>query len=98
MRGYGLVSPPKCIQRAKLDNLALVPGDLLPYRDAWQKVANRLPANSVLIVVPKDNKVQKQTMLVVAKLLAAAGHQVRVVPDSQVGREHSRKTMEAPRP
>jgi len=35
--------PPAPLRRARLDNLALIPGDLLPYRIEWQAVANTPP-------------------------------------------------------
>jgi hypothetical protein len=76
--------PPVALRRAKLDNLALVPGSMLPYMEACQASANRLPKGGVLIVLPEENEVQKRTMLLVAKLLAAEGHQVAVIPATQV--------------
>lgn len=79
-----LARPPNAVRRARLDNLALVPGDLLFCKQEWQGIANRLPPNGVLIVVPAQNSAQKRTMLAVAKTLSAAGHQVRVIPAAEV--------------
>jgi hypothetical protein len=81
---YRLTRPPAPLRRARLDNLVLVPGDLLPYQDEWQAIANRLPRRAVLIVLPKDNPAQRQIMLSVAKTLSEAGHQVRVIPAAEV--------------
>jgi hypothetical protein len=53
---------------------------MLPYIETCQELANRLPDGGVLIVVPANNPAQKQSLLLVAKLLAANGHQVSVVP------------------
>jgi hypothetical protein len=78
--------PPVAVRRAKLDNLTLVPGSMLPYMEACQQTANRLPKGAVLIVLPTENETQKQTMLVIAKLLSAEGHQVTVIPAAQVQR------------
>jgi hypothetical protein len=78
--------PPAAVRRAKLDNLALVPGSMLPYMEACQESANRLPKGAVLIVLPQQNEAQKRTMLLVAKLLAAEGHQVAVISAAQVHR------------
>jgi hypothetical protein len=75
--------PPRPLRRARLDNLTLVPGSMLPYIERCQDTANHLPRNAVLIVIPEDNPVQKETLLKVAKLLAAEGHQVRVMPASE---------------
>jgi hypothetical protein len=83
---YRFISPPAPLRRAQLDNLAIVPGNLLPYKATWQEVANRLPREAILIVLPATNAVQKQTLLTVAKLLAHEGHQVRVVSSEEVAR------------
>jgi hypothetical protein len=67
-------------------NLALLPGSAFPYKERWQALANELPAGSVLIVLPEGNVRQKTMLLAVAKLVAAAGHQVRVVPEGEMFR------------
>jgi hypothetical protein len=67
-------------------NLVIFPGSALPYKEAWQATANRLPANAVLIVLPSHNTPQKESLLLLAKLLAADGHQVRVVPEVEAKR------------
>jgi hypothetical protein len=81
---YRFITPPAPLRRAQLDNLAIVPGNLLPYKATWQEVANRLPREANLIVVSANYAVQKQTLLTVAKLLAQEGHQVRVVSWEEV--------------
>jgi hypothetical protein len=78
--------PPRSLHRVKLDNLALLPGSSLPHIKEWQTLANDLPAGSVLIVLPDGNAAQKTVLLAVAKLVAAAGHQVRVVPEAEMTR------------
>ena len=52
MTGWRLKKPPAALRRAKLDNLALVPGSLLPFKEAWQKLANELPEGTTLIILP----------------------------------------------
>ena len=47
-------------------------------------MANRLPKEAILIVLPTNNAVQKRTLLTVAKPLAQDGHQVRVVSSEEV--------------
>jgi hypothetical protein len=78
--------PPVAVRHAKLDNLVLVPGSMLPYMEACQERANRLPKGAVLIVLPQENEPQKHTMLLVAKLLATEGHQVAVIPAAELRR------------
>jgi hypothetical protein len=82
--------PPVALRRAKLDNLALVPRSMLPYMEQCQETANRLPSGAILIVLPQDNETQKHTMLLVAKLLSTEGHQVAVIPATEV-RRHQQK-------
>jgi hypothetical protein len=83
---YPLASQPHVRHRVRRDNLALVPGDLLPCMAQWQEIANQLPRHAILVVLPSGLPVQKQTMLSVAKLLAAEGRQVRVVPMPHISR------------
>ena len=47
-------NPPRALRRpdVRLDNLALVPVSLLPFKTEWQTVANRLPESGVLIILP----------------------------------------------
>jgi hypothetical protein len=79
-----LKRPPVAIHRARLENLAIVPGSLLGRKKQWQAIANRLPGRAVLIVLPATNAWQRKTMLAVAKLLGEAGHQVRVISETEV--------------
>jgi hypothetical protein len=77
---------PSALRRARLDNIALVPGSLLPSIERCQEVANTLPRGGALIVLPAAYPAQKQALLTVAKLLAAEGHQVRVVSEEEFSR------------
>jgi hypothetical protein len=45
MKGWRFTSPPHALDRAsvKLDNLAILPVRLLPYKQQWQALANQLP-------------------------------------------------------
>jgi len=51
-----LHKPPRALREARLDNVALVPGNLLPYKDQWQAIANELPEGSVLICMPPTGR------------------------------------------
>ena len=68
------------MRQAKLDNLALVPASLLPYKAAWQQLANDQPPGTTLVVMPKAPGRPDQTLGTVAARLQAAGHRVTVVP------------------
>ena len=39
-------------RQVKLDNVAVVPGNLLPYKNQYQEIANGLPRGGILIVLP----------------------------------------------
>lgn len=69
--------PPRQLRnpRVHFDNLALVPGSLLPYKAQWQELANRLPAGQVLIILPTGTG-SRQTLDATAKLLRAKGLEV----------------------
>jgi len=91
-----LTHPPHALQRARLDNLTLVPGSVLPQIARCQELANDLPRGGVLIVLPTDNPKQKAALLAVAKLVAQEGHQVRVIPETEVARHPAHKQARFP--
>jgi hypothetical protein len=72
--------PPRAVRRAKLDNLALVPASLLPYKDQWQQLANELPAGATLIVLPSSGSRQRLTLETVVSGLRAKGRAVATLP------------------
>jgi len=78
--------PPIGVAHRRANNLALMPGSTLPYKEAWQDMANELPIGSALIVLPDGNAAQKTILLALAKLLAGEGHQVRVVSEAEMTR------------
>jgi hypothetical protein len=83
-RPYRLARVPYSLRRARRDNVALVPGSLLGRRVDWQQMANRLPANAILIVLPSSLPPQKRALLASASILAGKGHQIRIVSDHEV--------------
>jgi hypothetical protein len=68
--------PPTELQRAKLDNISLVPASLLPFKHQYQEIANRLPEGSVLICLPPSEKPQRLVLERVASNLRAEGYRV----------------------
>jgi len=79
MTRYRLITPPPTLRRAKLDNLALVPGSLLPYREQWQAIANSLPRGDVLIVLPSSDQPSNRTLQDLAARLQAKGRHVTIL-------------------
>ena len=80
MRPYRIRAAP-CALRQKgvqLDNLTLVPASLLPFKDHWQHIANDLPDDSVLIVLPSHAK-QRHVAHAAASRLRQKGKRVMVM-------------------
>lgn len=71
--------PPKALRKARLENVALVPGNMLPYKDQYQAIANSLPKGEVLIVVPPTDQPGRLVLERVASLLRSDGHQVTTI-------------------
>ena len=85
--------PPRALSRlgVQLDNVALVPASLLPFKREWQAVANGLPHGSVLLCSTRTNRRQQQILAQVATHLKRKGHRVQTVPAERVmGPRHSR--------
>lgn len=70
------VTPPKAVRKARLDNLALVPGSVLLEIDRWRAEARKLPRGQLLFVLPKRGVRQRPTYERVADLIRAKGHAV----------------------
>jgi len=83
---YRFMDPPAPIRRAKLDNIALVPGNLLPYIKRWHQLAGELPQDELVIVLPNADTAQRKTLSTVAELLQNSGHHVHVVTEQELTR------------
>lgn len=77
---YHFTRPSPILRRAKLDNVALVPANLLPYKAQWQQIANGLPKDGILIILHETNRPLRKTTETVATLLEADGHRVTTLP------------------
>jgi hypothetical protein len=80
MKPYRLSRPPNAIRHkgVKLDNLALVPGNLLPYKAEYQEIANGLPQGGILIVLPQELK-QRRAFEQTAALLLQQGKRIATI-------------------
>ena len=81
---YPLSEPPEQLQKARLDNIALVPASLLCLKGTYQPIANTLPKGSVLCV-PQTQRQQK-ILAKVASYLRCKGHQVITLPIERITR------------
>jgi hypothetical protein len=83
MSSYQFRRPPAALRKAKLDNLALVPANLLPFKTQWQQIANGLPKGSTLVILPTALNRQRQTVENVVKQLRERGKHVTTVSADQ---------------
>jgi hypothetical protein len=66
-----------------LDNLAIVPASLLPFRGQWQAMANRLPDGATLIILPPADTPSRRILDKVVALLQARGQRVTTLLTEQ---------------
>ncbi len=85
MNKYHIIKSPRAVRKAKLDNLALVPASLLPFKEQWQDVANSKPGEHVLIVLPEVEKRPRRVLERVASELREKGHQVTTISAEEFG-------------
>lgn len=70
---YQFRQVPAPLRRARLDNVALVPASLLPYKKQYQEIANRLPRGSTLILIRHTQTKHQMLAQKVAGLLREKG-------------------------
>jgi len=80
---YHFTRPPGRLQRARSDNIAIVPASLLFQSGKVKEAANRLPTGSVLLCTPTLPK-QRKVLETVANFFRGYGHQVTITPVSQL--------------
>ena len=85
MKPYQFTRPPRPLRNnaVRSDNLALVPGSILPFKAQWQAIANNLPKGNILIVLPPTNRPQRKVFEKVASLLEADGQRVITISAEQ---------------
>ncbi len=83
MSVYRVTPPPRRLRKAKLDNLALVPASLLPFKEQWQEVANSKEKEHVLIVLPTLEQRSRKVVEDVATQLCEKGHAVMMLTAEQ---------------
>lgn len=62
-----------------LDNIALVPGNLLPELARYQALANRLPKGDVLVVLPDSDSASRHTLETAARQFRSRGRRVTTI-------------------
>ncbi len=84
MKNYRFTKPPAAIHGAKLDNLALVPASLLPFKKQWQQLANKLPQGSTLVILPSSPNRLRKMFEQVTTQLREDGKQVKILSTEQL--------------
>lgn len=80
MRNHHPSRPPQSLRQSTvhLDNVALVPASLLPFKRDWQVIADGISQGETLIVLPSQVR-QQRIASSVATALRAKGRNVRVI-------------------
>lgn len=81
---HALKAPPRAVRKAQLDNVALVPASLLPYKATYQQIANAQPPGTTLVVLPLGSHGQRRTMRLIAARLKATGHRVQMLTSEAI--------------
>jgi hypothetical protein len=71
--------PPRAVRTATLDNLAVLPASLLPFKAEYQAIANQQAPGTTLVVLPLGNSLSRRALERVVTRLQARGQPVSVV-------------------
>jgi hypothetical protein len=82
--------PPRTLRKAKLDNLVLVPANLLPFKAHYQQLANQQPPGTTVVVLPEETHPQRQALETVVTTLQAKGRAVQTIKQGQERRQKAR--------
>jgi hypothetical protein len=72
-------SPPQALRKAKLDNLALLPASLLPFKAEYQAIANQQTPGTTLVVLPAGDSRPRRTLEQFATRMEAKGRPVTII-------------------
>ena len=81
---YRWTNPPKALLKVRLDNIAIVPASMLPWKATWQKTANKLPKRGVLLCHSRKNTRQRKLLERVEEVFKRLGYAVLNLPLEQV--------------
>ncbi|MCL4418324.1 MAG: hypothetical protein M1365_16850 [Actinobacteria bacterium] len=79
LNSYNFRKAPFSLFKVKLDNIAIVPASLLPFKDSWQKVANNMPQGSILLYQFPENKPHQKILESVRSSFERKGHKVKIL-------------------
>ena len=70
---------PRSLRKARLDNLALLPASLLPFKATYQAIANRQAPGTTLVVLPAGDSLPRRALERFIAQLQEQGHPVQIV-------------------
>ena len=79
-----LGSAPPELRKARLDNLALLPASLLPFKAEYQVIANQQAPGTTLVLLPTGDSRPRRTLKKVAARIQAKGQLVRILTRQQL--------------
>ena len=77
---YRLTNPPRAIQRARLDNIAIVPASMLTGKESLTEQVIKQPRRHVFLCHTKENTKQKRILERVKEVFARLGYAVTLLP------------------
>jgi hypothetical protein len=81
---YKLTRPPRALQRARLDNIAIVPASMLAEKESLKEQVKRLPRRQVVLYHTKENTKQKRILEHVKEIFQRLGYAVTLLPVDRV--------------
>jgi len=76
---YRFTRPPQALLRAKLDNIAIVPASMLPFKKAVQELLSGLPPGGVFLCHSQANARQRKLLERVGETFRQHGHAVKAM-------------------
>ena len=81
---YKLTRPPQAIQRATLDNIAIVPASMLTDKEELKEKVKKLPRRQVFLCHSRENIKQRQILERVREVFRRLGYAVTLLSVEQV--------------
>ena len=81
---YRFTRSPKPLLRAQLDNIAIVPASMLPFKEIVQELLNDLPPGGVFLCHTQANTRQQMVLERVGETFRQHGYVVRTMSSQQV--------------
>lgn len=81
---YRFTNPPKALRTSRLDNIAIVPASMLPFKKSLQEILKNLPHGAVFLCHANENSKQKKLLERVEAVFKQQGHLVRNISMEQI--------------